>query len=175
MSRLLTERASVRDDAPATGPRRCSPRLDATAAAGDACVTVDREGTITSWNPAAERLPGHSMTAAVGQTLALIIPAEHRARHVATFHEAMDTGTLAHDGTRRVDSHLGRNGDQPECDEARPRRRSRTCRLGRLTPRSSRLWRPAARSARWRGSIEPRRAARPDAPDLTRHPENWLP
>ena len=70
----------------------------AVAAAGDAIVTVDREGTITSWNPTAERLLGHSVADAVGQTLALIIPGEHRARHVAAFHQAMDVGTLAHDG-----------------------------------------------------------------------------
>ena len=72
--------------------------LAAIAAAGDAIVTVDREGTITSWNPAAERLLGHSVADAVGQTLALIIPAEHRARHVAAFHKAMDAGVLAHEG-----------------------------------------------------------------------------
>jgi PAS domain S-box-containing protein len=67
-------------------------------AAGDAIVTVDHAGTITSWNPAAERLLGHPMADAVGQTLALIIPAEYRARHVAAFHGAMDTGALEHQG-----------------------------------------------------------------------------
>jgi len=70
----------------------------AIAAAGDAIITVARDGTITSWNPTAERLFGHSAAEAIGQTLALIIPVEHRARHMAAFHRAMDTGTLAHDG-----------------------------------------------------------------------------
>ena len=70
----------------------------AVEAAGDAIITVDRAGTITSWNSAAERLLGHPMADAVGQTLALIIPPEYRARHVAAFHRAMDTGTLAHQG-----------------------------------------------------------------------------
>ena len=70
----------------------------AVEAAGDAMVTVDRAGTITSWNPAAERLLGHPTADAVGQTLALIIPPEYRAHHVAAFHRAMDTGTLAHEG-----------------------------------------------------------------------------
>jgi PAS domain S-box-containing protein len=68
------------------------------SAAGDAVITVDRTGTITSWNPAAERLFGHTETEAVGQTLVLIIPAEHRPRHVAAFHRAIDTGKLTHGG-----------------------------------------------------------------------------
>ena len=66
--------------------------------AGDAIVTVDESGTITSWNPAAERLLGHPESSAVGQTLALIIPPEHRARHVAAFHAAMESGKLMNGG-----------------------------------------------------------------------------
>jgi PAS domain S-box-containing protein len=70
----------------------------AVAAAGDAIVTVDRSGTIMSWNRSADKLFGFSREDAVGQTLALIIPAEHRARHMAAFHAAMDSGHLAHGG-----------------------------------------------------------------------------
>ena len=70
----------------------------ALAATADAIVTVDPAGTITSWNGAAERLFGHSRGDAVGQTLALIIPAEYRAWHVAAFHAAMDSGKLANGG-----------------------------------------------------------------------------
>ena len=70
----------------------------AVAAAGDAIVTVDGTGTIVSWNHSAERLLGYSRADAVGQTLALIIPAGYRARHVAAFHQAMDSGQLAHGG-----------------------------------------------------------------------------
>jgi PAS domain S-box-containing protein len=70
----------------------------AVASAGDAIVTVDGTGTITSWNPSAERLFGYDREDAVGQTLALIIPAGYRARHVAAFHTAMDSGRLAHGG-----------------------------------------------------------------------------
>jgi len=71
---------------------------EAINAAGDAIVTVDRAGTITSWNPAAERLFGHTETEAVGKTLVLIIPAQQRPRHVGAFHQAMDAGKLAHGG-----------------------------------------------------------------------------
>jgi PAS domain S-box-containing protein len=70
----------------------------AAAAAGDAIITVDRGGTIMSWNPAAERLLGSAPEDAIGQTLALIVPAEHRPRHVAAFHTAMDGGHPVNDG-----------------------------------------------------------------------------
>jgi len=70
----------------------------AIASAGDAIVTVDGAGTITSWNHSAERLLGYRRSDAVGQTLALIIPDVYRARHVAAFHKAMDGGQLAEGG-----------------------------------------------------------------------------
>jgi PAS domain S-box-containing protein len=59
---------------------------------------VDRGETITSWNRAADQLFGFSHQDAVGQTLALIMPAEHRLRYVAAFHAAMDGGHPAHGG-----------------------------------------------------------------------------
>jgi PAS domain S-box-containing protein len=70
----------------------------AVAAAGDAIVTLDRGGKVTSWNLAAENLFGFSREDALAQGLVLIIPAEYRARHVAAFHAAMDSGHLAHGG-----------------------------------------------------------------------------
>ena len=70
----------------------------AVAAAGDAIITVDLAGLITSWSPAAEALLGHKSEHAVGQTLALIVPEQHRARHVAAFHAAMAGGNLANGG-----------------------------------------------------------------------------
>jgi PAS domain S-box-containing protein len=70
----------------------------ALAAAADAIVTVSTQGEITSWTPAAELLLGHTAGQAIGQSLALIIPAEHRTRHVGAFHAATDSGQLAHGG-----------------------------------------------------------------------------
>jgi PAS domain S-box-containing protein len=70
----------------------------AAAAAGNLIVTVDRGETITSWNRAEEQLFGFSHQDADGQTLALIMPAEHRPRYVAAFHAAMDSGHPAHRG-----------------------------------------------------------------------------
>ena len=70
----------------------------AVAAAGDAIVTTDSHGYITSWNHAAERLTGISAEQAIGQTLGLIIPEAFRARHAACFRAAMSSGHLAHGG-----------------------------------------------------------------------------
>jgi PAS domain S-box-containing protein len=66
--------------------------------ASDAIVTLDRSAKVTSWNLAAEKLFGFSQEDAMEEGLVLIIPAEHRARHVAGFHAAMDSGRLAHGG-----------------------------------------------------------------------------
>lgn len=70
----------------------------AVAAAGDAIITLDGTAKITSWNRAAERLLGFSREDAFEHGLALIVPAEYRARHVAAFHAAMDSGHLANGG-----------------------------------------------------------------------------
>ena len=68
--------------------------VKAVSRAGDAIVTVDEHGVITSWNAAAEALLGYTQTEALGQTLALIVPPEFRGAHVAAFHAAMDSGQL---------------------------------------------------------------------------------
>jgi PAS domain S-box-containing protein len=67
------------------------PELAASAvvSASDAIVTVDEAGQVTSWNRAAEGLLGFSREDAISGGLTLIIPAEHRARHVAAFHATM--------------------------------------------------------------------------------------
>jgi PAS domain S-box-containing protein len=70
----------------------------AVAAAGDAIVTTDGRGYITSWNRAAEMLLGVSAEQAVGGTLALVLPEAYRARHAACFRAAMSSGRLAQGG-----------------------------------------------------------------------------
>ena len=61
--------------------------------AADAIVVASPDGTITLWNPAAERLFGFAAGEAVGKSLDLIVPERHRARHWAGYREVMRTGT----------------------------------------------------------------------------------
>jgi PAS domain S-box-containing protein len=62
------------------------------AAAGDAMVVCDLAGLITLWNPAAERMFGHTAAQALGQSLDLIIPERQRARHWEGYHKTAASG-----------------------------------------------------------------------------------
>ena len=62
------------------------------AAIGDAIVVADAGGAITLWNPAAERMFGHTAAEALGRSLDLIIPDRLRARHWEGYHKTMATG-----------------------------------------------------------------------------------
>jgi PAS domain S-box-containing protein len=64
----------------------------------DAVVTLDSTGKISSWNTAAQSLLGFTAEKMVGGSMVPVIPEEFRARHVAGFHAAMDSGTLKHEG-----------------------------------------------------------------------------
>jgi PAS domain S-box-containing protein len=64
----------------------------------DAVVTLDGTGKISSWNMGAERLLGYTAASMVGGSMVPVIPEEFRARHVAGFHAAMDSGQLTHEG-----------------------------------------------------------------------------
>ncbi|MDQ3692068.1 MAG: PAS domain-containing sensor histidine kinase [Chloroflexota bacterium] len=52
------------------------------AAAGDAIISTDRDGRITTWNPAAERLFGIAAADAVGHPGGLIVPGEYDAEWI---------------------------------------------------------------------------------------------
>lgn len=62
------------------------------SAAGDAMVVCDVAGLITLWNPAAERMFGHSEKEALGQSLDLIIPERQRGRHWEGYHKTAASG-----------------------------------------------------------------------------------
>lgn len=70
----------------------------AVAAAGDAIIAVTEHAEITLWNAAAERLFGYTAETAIGQSLALIVPAVHRPQHAAGFRAAMIGDHLQHGG-----------------------------------------------------------------------------
>ncbi|CAH2808556.1 MAG: FOG: PAS/PAC domain [uncultured Paraburkholderia sp.] len=59
---------------------------------GDAVIISDAGGSITLWNPAAERMFGFTQTEALGQSLDLTIPERLRDRHWNGYHKTMATG-----------------------------------------------------------------------------------
>ena len=63
------------------------------SAALDAIVTIDEEGLVVEFNPAAERIFGHRLADIVDQSLAdLIIPPSHRDAHRNGMHRFLVTG-----------------------------------------------------------------------------------
>jgi PAS domain S-box-containing protein len=63
-----------------------------------AVVLVDTSGVIRYWSPAATALFG--VIDPIGETLDVIVPAEFRERHWASFHRAMATGESTISGGR---------------------------------------------------------------------------
>lgn len=61
-------------------------------AVGDGIVVSDARGIITIWNAAAERIFGFTEAEALGQSLDLITPERHRARHWAGYEKTMASG-----------------------------------------------------------------------------------
>ncbi|QUS42522.1 PAS domain S-box protein [Tardiphaga alba] len=59
----------------------------------DAVIATDLAGSITVWNPGAERIFGYTAPEALGQSLDLIIPDALRARHWQGYHHVMATGS----------------------------------------------------------------------------------
>jgi PAS domain S-box-containing protein len=57
----------------------------------DAIIAADKEGTISFWNPGAERIFGYSAAEAVGQSLNIIIPVRLRKRHWDGYRHIMQT------------------------------------------------------------------------------------
>ena len=77
----------------------------------DAIIAKRLDGTITSWNAAAERLYGYSAKEAIGQPISIIVPPERR-RRIARYHETPSE--------RRADRSFGNSSHAP-------RRHARRC------------------------------------------------
>jgi PAS domain S-box-containing protein len=77
----------------------------------DAVVTIDPNGNITGWNPRAESMFGWTQAEAIGRPLAdTIIPAAHRAAHLAGLQRYLSTGTAVVLNRRVEASALHREG-----------------------------------------------------------------
>jgi PAS domain S-box-containing protein len=63
-----------------------------------AVVVADPDGVIVFWNPAAEAMFGHPRSAAIGQSLDLIIPDKLRDRHWDGYRRVMATGKTDYAG-----------------------------------------------------------------------------
>jgi PAS domain S-box-containing protein len=63
-----------------------------------AVVVADPDGVIVFWNPAAEAMFGHPRSAAIGQSLDLIIPDKLRDRHWDGYRRVMATGETDYAG-----------------------------------------------------------------------------
>ena len=69
--------------------------IDPTAlleALADAVMVCDAQGAIVLWNPACERMFGHSEAEVLGKTMDMIIPERLRGRHWEGYHKTMATG-----------------------------------------------------------------------------------
>ena len=62
------------------------------AAIGDAVMVCDAQGAILLWNPACERMFGHTEAEVLGKTMDLIIPERLRKRHWEGYEKTMATG-----------------------------------------------------------------------------------
>jgi PAS domain S-box-containing protein len=61
-------------------------------AIGDAVIVCDAAGVVIFWNPAAERMFGHTQAEAMGQRMDMIIPERLRKRHWEGYDKSMETG-----------------------------------------------------------------------------------
>jgi diguanylate cyclase (GGDEF)-like protein/PAS domain S-box-containing protein len=61
----------------------------------DGMMVLDADGTIRSWNAAAERLFGYSAAEVVGRNLAMLVPEELRAANIAATRRFVKTGKSA--------------------------------------------------------------------------------
>ncbi len=59
---------------------------------GDAVIASGPDGAIILWNPAAERMFGHTEAEAMGKSLDIIIPQRQQQRHWDGYNKTMETG-----------------------------------------------------------------------------------
>jgi len=79
----------------------------------DCIITIDCQGIVLDWNPAAERTFGYSLREALGHEMSeLIIPARFREMHRGGLARAVETGTDVLKGRRLELSAVRKNGEE---------------------------------------------------------------
>ncbi|HEU5306455.1 MAG TPA: PAS domain-containing protein [Acidimicrobiia bacterium] len=78
----------------------------------DAVLVTDRDGSITYWNDAAERVFGWSAAEALGRSLDLIIPERLRERHWQGYRHVVETGVTRY-GDRLLEVPALRRDGEP--------------------------------------------------------------
>ncbi|MFP5353375.1 MAG: PAS domain-containing protein [Actinomycetota bacterium] len=76
----------------------------------DAIYSKDRQGVITTWNPAAEKLYGYTAEEACGQHISLIIPPERKGEEMEILARILQGKKVDHYETQR----LCKNGERVE-------------------------------------------------------------
>lgn len=76
----------------------------------DAIYSKDRQGLITTWNPAAVRLYGYTVEEACGQHISLIVPPERKGEEMEILGRILQGKKVDHFETQR----LCKNGDRVE-------------------------------------------------------------
>ena len=65
---------------------------DLFASMGDAVMVCDAQGAVLLWNPACERMFGHTAAEVLGKSMDIIIPERLRKRHWDGYHQTMASG-----------------------------------------------------------------------------------
>ncbi len=84
--------------------------------AHDAILTVDREGRLVGWNPAAERIFGYAEADILGQSLTRLMPERFSAAHQAGLAQMHSQGILKHQGKPLALVGLCRDGHEVEIE-----------------------------------------------------------
>lgn len=66
----------------------------------DAVITIDKRGTIESFNPAAERIFGYAATEAIGQNVKMLMPEPYHSNHDGYLKHYLETGEVHVIGAR---------------------------------------------------------------------------
>ncbi len=77
---------------------------------GDAIITIDEEGIIESFSPAAEKIFGYFTPEVVGQNIKILMPEPHKNQHDSYIKNYLDTGISKIIGIRREEEGIRKDG-----------------------------------------------------------------